>query len=293
MNKFDSHLKKCAKEDDLEVPESVKKAIDDTLSSLPDNVSHWRKKVYVKHFLSAAACLLLVFLVVLPNCSPAYAQSLENIPVISSIIEVVTVRNYKYSDDNYSLDINVPHVTGQNGDAENYINKDVDEMTELISDLFYKDIELTKGKGHGTVHVDYEVVTNTDNWFTLKLLVCEAYGSGNTYYRYYHIDKIKGCIVELSDLAVDDSFYSKLKAEVERQMKVEMDADKEIKYWLEDDPFGVYYLEPGENGNFYWNDDGDLVIVFNKYDAAPGFMGTPEFTVKKSVLGDSLVPEYR
>ena len=43
----------------------------------------------------------------------------------------------------------------------------------------------------------------------------------------------------------------------------------------------------------YWNDDGDLVIVFNKYDAAPGFMGTPEFTVKKSVLGDSLVPEYR
>ena len=76
-------------------------------------------------------------------------------------------------------------------------------------------------------------------------------------------------------------------------MKVEMDADKDIKYWLEDDPFGVYYLEPGENGNFYWNDDGDLVIVFNKYDAAPGFMGTPEFTVKKSVLGDSLVPEYR
>ena len=118
-------------------------------------------------------------------------------------------------------------------------------------------------------------------------------GDHKQQYRYYHIDKIKGCIVELSDLAVDDSFYSKLKAEVQRQMKVEMDADKDIKYWLEDDPFGVYYLEPGENGNFYWNDDGDLVIVFNKYDAAPGFMGTPEFTVKKSVLGDSLVPEYR
>ena len=270
----------------------MSKVVDDTLSSLPDNATCRRRRV-VKQILSAAACLLLVFLVVLPNCSPAYAQALENIPVISSIIEVVTIRNYTYSDDNYTLDIDVPHVTGQNSDAENYINKDIDEMTKLLSDRFYRELEADEGKGHGSVHVDYEVVTNTDKWFTLRLRVCEAYGSGNTYYKYYHIDKIKGCIVDLSDLAIDDSFYSKLKAEVQRQMKVEMSEDKNIEYWLEDDPFGVFYLEPGENSNFYWNDDGDLVIVFNKYDAAPGFMGTPEFTVKKSVLGDSLVPEYR
>ena len=270
----------------------MSKVIDDTLSSLPDN-SNCRRRRVVKQILSAAACLLLVFLVVLPNCSPAYAQALENIPVISSIIEVVTIRNYTYSDDNHTLDINVPHVTGQNSDAENYINKDIDEMTKLLSDRFYRELEADEGKGHGSVHVDYEVVTNTDKWFTLRLRVCEAYGSGNTYYKYYHIDKIKGCIVDLSDLAIDDSFYSKLKAEVQRQMKVEMSEDKNIEYWLEDDPFGVFYLKPGENSNFYWNDDGDLVIVFNKYDAAPGFMGTPEFTVKKSVLGDSLVPEYR
>ena len=228
MNNFDSHLKKYAKEDDYKVPESVSKQIDDTLSSLPNN-SNCRRRTAIKQILSAAACLLLVFLVVLPNCSPAYAQALENIPVISSIIEVVTIRNYTYSDDNYTLDINVPHVTGQNGDAESYINKDIDEMTELLSDWFYKEIEATGGEGHGTVHVDYEVVTNTDKWFTLKLRVYEAYGSGNTYYKYYHIDKTKGCIVELSDLAVDDSFYSKLKAEVQRQMKVEMDADKNIE----------------------------------------------------------------
>lgn len=292
MNNFDSHLKKFAKEEDFKVPESVSKVVDDTLASLPDNANCRRRRV-VKQILSAAACLLLVFLVVLPNCSPAYAQALENIPVISSIIEVVTIRNYAYSDDNYTLDIDVPHITGQNSDAENYINKDIDEMTKLLSDRFYRELEADEGKGHGSVHVDYEVVTNTDKWFTLRLRVCEAYGSGNTYYKYYHIDKIKGCIVDLSDLAIDDSFYSKLKAEVQRQMKVEMSEDKNIEYWLEDDPFGVFYLKPGENSNFYWNDDGDLVIVFNKYDAAPGFMGTPEFTVKKSVLGDSLVPEYR
>ena len=143
MNNFDSHLKRCAKEDDYTVPESVSKQIDDTLASLPEH-SNCRRRRVIKQFLCAAACLMLVFLVVLPNCSPAYAQALENIPVISSIIEVVTIRNYTYSDDNYTLDIDVPHVTGQNGDAESFINKDIDEMTKLISDCFYKDIELDR-----------------------------------------------------------------------------------------------------------------------------------------------------
>lgn len=68
MNNFDSHLKRCAKEDDYIVPESVSKQIDDTLASLPDN-SNCRRRRVVKQILSVAACLMLVFLVVLPNCS--------------------------------------------------------------------------------------------------------------------------------------------------------------------------------------------------------------------------------
>ncbi len=83
MNNFDSHLKRCAKEDDYTVPESVSKQIDDTLASLPDN-SNCRRRRVIRPFLYAAACLMLVFLVVLPNCSPAYAQALENIPVIAA-----------------------------------------------------------------------------------------------------------------------------------------------------------------------------------------------------------------
>ena len=39
--------------------------------------------------------------------------------------------------------------------------------------------------------------------------------------------------------------------------------------------------------NFYWNDDGELVLVFDEYAVAPGVMGMVEFTIPAAVT-DSL-----
>ncbi|MGL5259500.1 MAG: RsiV family protein [Lachnospiraceae bacterium] len=36
-----------------------------------------------------------------------------------------------------------------------------------------------------------------------------------------------------------------------------------------------------ETTNFYLNKDGDVVIVFEKYQYTPGYMGTPEFIIKR------------
>lgn len=39
--------------------------------------------------------------------------------------------------------------------------------------------------------------------------------------------------------------------------------------------------------------DGNIVIVFDKYEVAPGSMGTPEFVIEKGSISDILKPEYR
>lgn len=292
MNNFDSHLKQCAKEDDFEVPESVSKKIEETLSSLPERIFKKSKKTYVANILGVAACLVIVFLVVLPNCSSAYAKALENVPVLNRIVDVVTIMNYSYRDNNHELDINVPNIEGTSP-AENYINKSVDELTNILADKFEDDLEIYGDKVSSSIYVDYDVVTNNDKWFTLKIRVNEVTSTSNRYYKYYHIDKISGQIVDLPDLAGDTSFYSKLNAEIKRQMEAEMKADSEKSYWLDGDEAGNDYVEVGENHNFYWAESGDLVIVFDKYEVAPGYMGTPEFAISKSVLGDSLSAKYR
>lgn len=40
--------------------------------------------------------------------------------------------------------------------------------------------------------------------------------------------------------------------------------------------------------NFYINTEGKLVISFNKYEVAPGYMGVLEFDIPTEILSDSL-----
>ena len=49
----------------------------------------------------------------------------------------------------------------------------------------------------------------------------------------------------------------------------------------------------GADHNFYWTDDGDLVIIFDKYEVGPGSMGTPEFTIEKEVIDKILKSDYK
>ena len=234
-----------------------------------------------------------MFLVVLPNCSTVYAKALEEIPVIGNIVEVVTIRNYFYSDRNHEMDIDVPKIEGNESQAADYINKDVDELTKILVDRFNMDLEEIGDKGHSGIYVDYEVITNTENWFTLKICVHEVAGSSNTYYKYYHIDKRDYKIITLKDLFSDNEYSTVLENELRRQMNIEMAGDNSKIYWTENAEIGQDFVKLSDEHNFYWSENGDLVIVFDKYEVAPGYMGTPEFVIEKELLSDILKSEYK
>lgn len=290
MNEFEEYMKASAEK--REVPNSVKDRIETALSNLPDGKLKITKITLFTKIMTAAACFVFTFLFLLPNVSPAYAQVMEDIPVISDIIEVVTIRNYFYSDENHELDISVPEIENGQNAATDYINKSVGELTQILADRFYDDLETLGNQAHTSLYVNYDVVTNTESWFTLKITVFEAAGSSNTYYKYYHIDKLTGKIVKLGDIAADEEFYSIIENEIKRQMKVRMEENDDLIYWVEDSPFGSNIVDVGADHNFYFDGDGNVVIVFDKYEVSPGFMGTPEFTVEKELLAEHLSVEF-
>lgn len=301
MNEFDRYIKDAILEAQCQIPDCVKDKIEATLSALPeagevvkDNVLEFKSKSKsIRKFASIVACFLFISLAVLPNCSTAYAQTLEKIPVIGKIVKVVTIRNYFYSDGNHDMNIAVPKIENNKGPATAYINKDVDELTKILADKFNKDMEENGKKGHSGIFVDYDVVTNNDKWFTLRMNVQESAASTNTYYKYYHIDKSNGKIVTLRDLFATKDFAEVLKDEIRRQMKAEMAKDSTKEYWIDNAEVGKDFIQLDDEQNFYWNDEGDLVIAFDKYEVGPGSMGTPEFTIKKSLIEDILKPEYK
>ena len=293
MNDFDKYIKNKAAQEQTNIPDSVKNRIEQTLADLPEKKPVIKQIRILPRIAAAAACFVFITLFLLPNISVSYAQALEQIPVIGDIGRVVTIRNYFYADDKHEMNIDVPQIEGEDSEAVDYINKDVSELTTALVNQFYKDLEITGNNGYGSIRVDYEATTNTERWFTLKLSVNETAASSNSYFKFYHIDKKQGRIVELGDLFNTDKFSDILVAEIKMQMQEQMANDKNISYWINNSGIGEDFAAVSADQNFYWNENGDLVIIFDKYEVGPGSMGTPEFVIDKGVIRDILKPEFK
>lgn len=287
MNKFDEYLKKKAAGEQIEIPVYARERIEQALLSLPEEETRVRHVRVIPRILAAAACIVFAVLFVLPNASVTYAKAIEKIPVIGELVRVVTIRNYFYSDGRHEMDVDVPKIENkQNNSSLNQINEDVSEWTKRLVDQFYADLEESGNSGYGSVYVDYEMVTNTDRWFTLKITTFETAASSDESFKYYHIDKMTGKIVCLGDLFKDKDFSDVLEKEIQRQMKKRMAEDSNAVYWTENGEIGENFASVSADHNFYINNDGDLVIPFDKYEAAPGYMGSPEFVIDKEIIKD-------
>ena len=84
-----------------------------------------------------------------------------------------------------------------------------------------------------SVNIDYEVVTNNFDWFTLKINVTETEASGYTYAKFYHISRTTGEIVTFADM-IDSSNYPSLEEYIISDMKAQMEADKDMEYFFGD-----------------------------------------------------------
>ena len=294
MKQFDDMIFDLAKKEQQPIPEHTAQRIEEVLSNLPprkDKVIRFRMMPRVA---AVAASLALALLVVMPNVSVAYAEALSDVPVIGAIVKVVTIRNYNYAGGYHGRDVEGLKVDDASlGDARAALNKDVDALTEELVNRFYADAEAIGEEGHTSLSVDYEVLTETDNWFTLKLTVFNATGSGMVTYHYYNVDRSTNEVINLVQLFSDSSYAEVLRQDILAQMKQRMADDPSLVYWTEDSDMGQDFIDLGAEHNFYFDANGNLVIPFDEYEVAPGYMGTPEFTIDRSVFEGILNPEYQ
>jgi len=244
-----------------------------------------KRKIFRNAGICAAAALLLVGL---PNVNADIAYAMGNIPVLGKLFQVVTIRSYNYDDGNNDANVEVPNISISSG-VENQadsmaiseVNKSIDEYITELTEEFNRDMT---EDGHTGLDVSYEVVTDTDDWFTLKITALETKASGYEFYRYYHIDKKNDKAVQLKDLFAEDSDYvQKISAEIKKQMKEQMEAGTSM-YFIEEEGDVDGFSVIDENQNFYRNAEGSLVIVFDEYEVGPGYIGCPEFVIPDGIL---------
>lgn len=287
-----------------------------------------RKKRNVGRTMGWVAAAAALVLVVVPNVSVNAAYAMEQIPILGNVIKAVTIRNYQFENENYSADIQEVQLeqsigTGNAGmeDAETEsvltdgneaedieaesiltgesetgsdkiegsiqtINESIEEMTDRLIANFEEQKE--QEEGHGSIDMSYEVVTDTEMWFTLRIDVTEIAASGYQYQYYYHIDKTTGEIASLKNLFKEGADYiTPISENIKEQMRKEMQIDESKIYWIDSEEDIVEQFEAiKEDQNFYLNQDGQIVICFDEYEVAPGYMGLVEFAVEKEAVAE-------
>lgn len=250
-----------------------------------------KKGMIFKWAAGVAAAILIS--IILPNMNGDIAKAMGNIPVLGKYFQVVTFREYHYEDDNNTADIVVPKVeteeeaTDQEVKTAETMNKSIEEYAQGFMQEFQDNLK-SQGEGYQELQMNYEVVTDNEDWLTIKVNVLQVEASGYEQAKFFHIDKKTGKEVVLSDLFVEGSDYVGIISEnILTQMKEQMAQDENKIYFCEgngDDIDDYNFKQIKEDQNFYFNENGELVIAFDEYEVAPGYMGTVEFVIPSQVI---------
>lgn len=264
-----------------------------------------------------AAAAAVALLIALPNTNVQIAHAMESLPLLGGFFRLVTVRQYNYSDENHDAEIELAQITygedteevapagevavgaaapedtdtgstedaGQEDavaklseDGVQEVNQDIEATVEELIRQFE---DTLSEEGYHGLHVSQEVVTDNAKYYTVKLSVLETAASGYEHNRFYTIDKQTKDVVTLADLFAEGSDYiSVISENIKTQMREQMASDEGVIYFLDETDMPEFnFRSITEQTNFYFNEKGELVIAFDEYEVAPGYMGAPEFVI--------------
>lgn len=242
---------------------------------------------------AAAAVLLFVGSV---NASPALARAMEQIPVLGQVVNVVTFTSYKLEEGGYSANIEVPSLENMNNkELQASLNSKYIEESKALYEQFVAETRLQDVEGgHFSLESGYEIKTNNEQILSLARYVVETAGSAAESYQFDTIDKQNEWLITLPSLFKNDDYIAIISDNIKQQMISQMEQDDSLVYWVEqkgEEAMSDAFQQIAADQSFYINDQQQLVIVFNEYEVAPGYMGIVEFTIPSQVLADVLVSD--
>lgn len=241
--------------------------------------------------ISAAAAVIGVF-ILLPNTSPTVAHAMQDIPVLGAVARIVTFRSYVDETEDLKASVNIPSIEmieGENSDLAEAVNREIHELCEQYSREAiqraeeYRTAFLETG---GTqeewethkieITVDYEIKSQTEEFLSFTVIGAENWNSGCNETRYYNLDLQKEELITLEDVLGED-YINIANAQIREQIRQRTGQNGEVFFSPEEGGF----TSISEETKFYMNQAGKPVIIFDKYEIAPGSAGVVEFEIEK------------
>lgn len=248
------------------------------------------KKIILRTF-ATAACICFVFIGVV-NTNIVLAANLLDVPVIGGIINLVTIDRMGLYDKYREINIEIPSIEGlENKDAQEKINSILKERAIAVYDKAVKKSEKIEKDSQKagfltsipeTVNQSYTLIRNSNDILSFKVVTTEIKASGYQTADFYNVDIKDGKIIAISDLFKKDYDYiSVINNEIIIKMNERIEKEN-AGFFVEE------FKTIDDNTNFYINENGKLVIVFNEYEISAGYMGMPEFIIDTSIFENNI-----
>lgn len=249
--------------------------------------SHRFKRV-IRSVEAAAAAACILFTAAL-NTSPVFAKEAGELPVIGGLARVLTFRSYKTEKDDIAVSVEIPTIEMISEDTGITVDGINQEILDCCSQ--YADEALQRAEEYRTafletggtleewaehnirITVDYEIKQQSSDYLSFVVWGTESWTTAYSEARYYNMDLRTGKLVTLKDMLGDS--YVELVNESIREQIAERQKAGEVFFTAEEGGFAGI----SEEAKFYINKNNRPVIVFGKYEIAPGSSGEIEFEI--------------
>ncbi|MED4454670.1 anti-sigma-V factor rsiV [Metabacillus fastidiosus] len=278
------------KEEYMNIP--IPKELDDIVNKA---LLTKKKKNAPKSWIIVIAAAVILFISSI-NANPSFAQTMEKIPIVGDLIKLLTFVEYKVEEENFHADIKVPEIKNlENKSLQSALNEKYLKENEQLYKSFMDEMDKLKEKNGGNIGVDsdYEVIEENEQILTIRRTVVKTAASAEQTVQYDTVDKKHEVLITLPSLFKNNDYVKVISENIQEQMRNQMKKDQNKIYWVEGTELEIMADEAfktiSKDQNFYINKNGKLVISFNEYDVAPGYMGVVEFEIPTKVMEDQLV----
>ena len=215
---------------------------------------------------------------------PVISNAMGHLPIIGAISRVVTFRTFENSSGDFEAKVEVPKIQGETGEDIS-ANQEIEAYAEGLIRQYEEDLAAASGEGNYSMNSSYDVVYDGERYLCIRLRTTLVMAGATENVKVFTVDKESGRTVGLGELC-DEALLQKISENIKEQMEAQMAADDKVSYFLHSDVEEWNFKELTGDESFYFAQDGSLVICFDEYEVAPGYMGAVEFTIPREITGD-------
>ena len=244
----------------------------------------------------------MILFVTALNTNTAFAREISEIPVLGAVARIFTFRSYVEESDELKVSVEIPSlemISEETNGLADSVNQEIHTLCEQYADEAVKRAEEYKKafmetggtqeewEAHNIeIRVFYEIKSQTEDFLSFAVSGTENWTSAYSETRYYNIDLKNEKLVTLEDILGED-YITIVNTDIQRQMQSREES-------------GEVFFTPEEGGftgisddvKFYINESGNPVVVFGKYEIAPGSAGEVEFEIESNMtVGENAIQE--